>query len=75
MGVRIPHGVQAISFNKKTYSKPIRINNLCQKQIKWFNSTLMSSVYWVIGQWASLLHLGCRGCEFESRLPNDLVKQ
>lgn len=31
-----------------------------------------SSVNWEVGQWASLLHLGCRGCEFESRPPNNL---
>lgn len=34
------------------------------------NSLLLN---WEVGQWASLLHLGCRGCEFESRPPNTFM--
>lgn len=67
MGVRIPHGVQRLVINKKTYSKTIMII-----AVFWtanINNSLLLN--WEVGQWASLLHLGCRGCEFESRPPNN----
>ena len=58
-------------INKKTYSKYFDYSSIFW--IANINNSLLLN--WEVGQWASLLHLGCRGCEFESRPPNDLVKR
>lgn len=55
--------------NKKTYSKHFDYSSIFW--IANINNSLLLN--WEVGQWASLLHLGCRGCEFESRPPNTFM--
>lgn len=52
--------IRRLTANNYDYSSTANINN----------SLLLN---WEVGQWASLLHLGCRGCEFESRPPNTFM--